>query len=109
MPRLPVARLAINPPHDYLAAAHDYLFRLETRVGIAREPSPPILGHGRLSLDPPSVRRGRGVLEYRVVGQKRCQPVSVVSIECLVDLSTVGRAACSADPAFCAAPRGDVS
>ena len=84
MSGLPVTQLAIEPAHDRAIIAHDQIFRVEHRVGIAREPSPEV-DHRALAFDPLAVRCRRRILEHGVIGQQRRQRVRVVPIERLVE------------------------
>src|ERR1035441_1661465 len=85
VPWLTVAHLAVDPEHCGPPSADDHFLGLEPCVGIADEPSAPEFDHGGLSLDASAIGSGRGVLEHGIVGQKRCQPISVVSIEHFVE------------------------
>lgn len=86
MPGLTIAHLAINPEHRSAISADDYLLRVEVRVGIAREPAPPEFDHGGLALDSPAIRSRGSILEHRILGQQRCQRISVVPVERLVEM-----------------------
>src|SRR5690348_11508900 len=85
VPGLAVARLPIHPPHHCPIAGYDGLLSLEAGVRIARKPCSPELSHGGFALHPPSVGRGRRVLEYRVVGQKLGQSVRIMPVERLIE------------------------